>query len=92
MERESVGKLRRQRSAARRCPNGSITVNSQRTHIGSEVHACAPSTLMYVNACDRPRPPADVHNIATINGIWLTRQTFSTKVDICKRLAAFVYT
>lgn len=40
---------------------------------------------MYVNACDRPRP-SDASNIATLNGIWPTRRTFSTKVDICKCL------
>lgn len=44
-----------------------------------------------VNVCKCMRPaaaPADAHNIATLNGIWPTRRTFSTKVDICKRYAA----
>lgn len=53
---EPSRKTSEHRSASHRCPNGSITVNSQHTHI-REVQACAASTLMYVNACHRPPPP-----------------------------------
>lgn len=79
--------------AARR-PNDSITVNSQRTHIrgrgvDSAVHAPSPpGTRVNVCKCMRPAAPSasNAHNIATLNGIWLARHTFSAKVDILQAL------